>query len=150
MIPQTVEHPNTPTQASFSTLITRPVQRSSRTHTQWPHKQKHETLNTRQLSEFISTLQCSVLTKASAQVPNYSVYQTHMHTTSATYKFHTASVTQWEYWKLTPTGINEDRLPYTHSMRQTPATLWPRILLPHVSTWYTRYLPLFLGYTIFL
>jgi len=59
MIPQMVKHSNTPTQAFLFTLVIRPVQRSSHTHTQ-PQKQKPETLNTRQFVwvYFYPTTQC--------------------------------------------------------------------------------------------
>jgi len=41
-------------------------------------------------------------------------------------------------WKLTPTGVNEDWLQYTHSTWQTPARLRPRILLPHTGDYTTH------------
>ena len=41
-------------------------------------------------------------------------------------------------WKLTPTGVNEDWLQYTHSTSQTPATLQARTLLPHTGDYTTH------------
>jgi hypothetical protein len=72
------------------------------------------------------------------------MYQAHTHTTSATHKIpHSECYTV--IVQSNTIRINKDRLPYMHSPWQTPATLRPRTLLPHVSTRYTRYLPLFVG-----
>jgi len=70
--------------------------------------------------------------KSSTQMHNYSVYQTYTHTTSATHKIpHSECYTV--IMKFNTIRINEDWLPYTRSTWPTPATLWPRTLLPHTG-----------------